>query len=192
MGSRPNLDGGSNPPDPGGGGGTPKKSGPLGGVPSLITSTGGLFGFNNALLVPFFDTRSGLSYFVMYDPTNFNCEEDCVYNFRLESGAPSKEIDVTKIFLEYRDLGPVTFTIIVTATQYNKALRKEKVVRKEVSVSVGTKKADNKIHSYYVDLKLVGERPQLSIFRAADAGPLSIIRAMMFINTGEAPEGEGL
>lgn len=190
MGNKQNLDGGNNPPDPGGNPKPPKPSGPLGGQPSLITSTGGLFGFNNALLVPFFDTRLNLSYFVVYDPADFNCEEDCVYNFRLESGAPGKEIDVVKIFLEYRDLGPVTFSVAVTATQYNKSKKKETIQRVEVSVSVGTKKPDKKIHSYYVDLKVVGERPQLSIVRKADAGPLSIIRATMFLATGE--EGDVL
>lgn len=189
MGNRPNLDGGNNPPEPGGGGGGgTKKSGPIGGQPSLITSTGGLFGFNNALIVPFFDTRTNLSYFVVYDPTDFNCEEDCLYNFRMESAAPGKEIDVNKIFLEYRDLGPVKFTVIVTATQYNKAKLTEKIQSKSVKVSVGSKNPDGKLHSYYVDLKIVGERPQLSIFRAADAGPLSIVRAIMYIDTGESGE----
>lgn len=187
MGARNNLDGGSNPKNPGGGiPGKPKASGPLGGQPSLITSTGGLFGFNNALIVPFFDIRTNLSYFVVYDPTDFNCEEDCLYKFRLESGEPGKEIDVVKIFLEYRDLGPVKFNVIVTATQYNKAKREEKIQRVSVPVSVGNKNPDNKIHSYYVDLKVIGERPQLSIFRKADAGPLSIIRAVMVIATSES------
>ncbi len=179
------LDGGSGSSGggtrPGGGGGGSSK--PLGAQPSLITSTGGLVGFNNTLLIPFFDTRTGMEYFVTYDPTNFNCEDDCIYKFRLESVAPGRTIDIHKVFIEYRDLGKVTFTTRVEATQYNKATKKETLVYKSVVSTVG--KGDKKIHSLFVDLKVNGERPQLIIIRKADDGPFSLVRAMLVGNSSE-------
>ena len=165
---------------------TPKQGTP-GANPSLVTSTGGLFGFNNILLVPFYDIRLNRTYFIMYDPSNFNCEDDCVYNFRLEEVVAGREIDVHKVYLQYKDLGKVTFKVIVSATQYNKALKKETINSKTVVVTVG--KGDGKIHSYFVDLKVVGERPQISIFRKGNAGPLSIVKVML---CGHSDEGEQL
>jgi len=161
---------------------------PLGASPSLITSTGGLYGRGNILLVPFYNEATKLSYFVTYDSSNFNCELDCVYNFRLEEVAAGREIDVHKVFLKLRDLGAVTFSVTVTATQYNKSNQTETVNTQTVVIKnwgIG----DKKLHSYFVDLKVVGECPQLSVFRAANAGPLAIIKAML---CGHSDEGAQL
>lgn len=184
-----NVDGG-----PGGGGFTPPgnkpplaSKGPVGASPTLLTATGGLFGLNNALLAPFVDTRNGKNYFVIYDPTNFNCEDDCVYNFRLESLKPGRNIDVHKVMIEYRDLGPVKFYVSVTATQYNKALKKETMVTAPLKpvATVLKGKGDKKIHTTWIDLKVVGERPQLTILRKANDGPLSIARVLLVGNSSE-------
>jgi hypothetical protein len=180
------LDGGSGG---GGGGGNPPspkpKAGPLGANPSLITATGGLFGTNNVLLVPFYDTRVNQSFFVLYDPTNFNCEDDCFYDFRLEDVQAAHNIDIHKVYFLYRDLGKVKFTVTVTATEFNRVTKKETTVSKSVQVTWGS--GDNKLHSYFVDLKVVGERPQLHLFRKADAGPLAIVRAILI---GHSDEGQ--
>lgn len=171
--------GGGKPP-----GGGSKSKGTVGSQPSLITSTGGLYGYNNALLIPYQDAN-GRTYLVIYDPANYNTEEDCVYEFKLEDISPGRAIDIHQVYFQYRDLGLVNFTVTVRGTLYDRATKKETLVSKTVIVKWGTTNADRKIHSYYVDLKTVCERPQLRVVRKADQGPLAIIRAMMFGNSDE-------
>ncbi len=182
------------PPNPDGGGGhggkpyTPPGTTPsLGAQPGLITSTGGLYGQNNVLMAPYYHTLTGRFCFLYYDPNDFNCEDDCTYYFRMEDVQAGRAIDVHKVYFQYRDLGAVKFTTTVTATQYDKATKTEKINTQSVSVTWG--KGDGKIHSYFVDLKVVGERPQLSVFRAANAGPLSFIRGLLI---GHSDEGQQL
>lgn len=170
-----------NPPK---GGGTNSGAGHSASVASLITSTGGLFGVNFALLTPFFDIRMQSFVFAITDPTNFDSEEDCVYNFRQED-KPGRTIDIHKVYLQYRDLGKVSFDVIVSATQYNRATGKETPDVAKKTVSVGSTRPDKKIHSYFVDLKVQGERPQLTIIRKRDKGPLAIITAMLMGNSSE-------
>lgn len=150
---------------------------------ALLTTSGGLYGYDNVLLVPFYNAINGFSYFLNYDPANFNSEVDCVYYFRLESVKPGRAIDVHKVYFEYRDLGAVKFTTTVTATQYDRATKRETEQSKSVISSMG--KGDRKIHTLFVDLKVVGERPQLMLLRKANAGPLAIIRAMLIGNVVE-------
>jgi hypothetical protein len=151
---------------------------------SLLTSTGGLFGTAFVLITPFLNVQSGNYGFLITDPTDFNCEEDCVYNFRQED-KPGRVIDVHKVYLQYRDLGKVSFLATMTATQYNRDTNKETIDTDSKLVTVGNTKPDKKIHSYFVDLKVQGERPQLSITRKAGKGPLSIVTAMMIGNANE-------
>lgn len=173
------------PPDPPDPKPKPPSKGTVGAAnASLITSTGGLFGSAYALLVPFFDNRSTKFVFAIYDPFNFDCEEDCVYDFRQED-KPGRVIDVHKVYLQYRDIGKVTYIVKVTATQYNRVTGKETIDTKSKTITVGNVKPDLKIHSYFVDLKVQGERPQLNITRKADKGPLSIVTAMLIGNSNE-------
>lgn len=171
-----------NPPKSGSGGGAAKSSAA---APSLITSTGGLFGGAFALLVPFFDLRTNSFVFAIIDPNNFDSEEDCVYNFKMEDVKSGRVVDIHKVYLQYRDLGKVSFDVSVTATQFNRSTQKEKIEVATKTVKVGTTKGDQRIHSYFVDLKVQGERPQLSIVRKKDSGPLSIVTAMLIGNVSE-------
>lgn len=177
------FDSGYDPPDPK----TPvKKSGASTAANiSLLTSTGGLIGTNLVLLTPFYNAISKKYYFTIYDSSNFDTEEDCVYNFKMEDVQSGRNIDIHKVYLQYRDIGKVKFTVTVFATQYNKVKKTEKIVSDFQEVSVGTKKGDGKIHSYFVDLKVTGERPQCVITRKAADGPLAIVMAKMIGDVSE-------
>jgi hypothetical protein len=186
----PIMDGGTGPPHPPSGGGTKPPSGGGSGAPtgasdfSLITSTGGLTGLINLLVVPFFVKNLNNFIFASYDPTNFNCEENCIYNFKMEDVKPGRSIDVHKVYIQYRDIGKVTVSFTVTATLYDRVKDVSKIVVKTVPKTFGGK-ADNNIYSKFIDLKITGERPQLSILRKANAGPLAIITAMLVGNSSE-------
>lgn len=174
--------GADRPPHGGGGGGggtsPPPASGPKGATSSLITSTGGLFGQDFKLVFPFFNMITNQNFLALYDVTSFDCEEDCIHNFRMESAKIGRVVDVHKVYLEYRDFGKVTFNITVNAYLLNRSTGKETYPKVTKEVIINGKK-DLGLHSKFVDLKIQGERPQLQIFRAANKGPLSLTSVIL-------------
>jgi len=168
----------------GGGGGGASPLAPKGASNlSLITSTGGINGTSSLLLVPIYITHLQKFVFASFDPTNFNCEEDCFYNFKMEDMKLGRNVDVHKVYLQYRDLGKVTFTVSVSAMLLNRKTNKSTLNNASKDLILGT--GDGLIHSKFIDLKVQGERPQLSITRKANNGPLSIIAAMLVGNMAE-------
>jgi hypothetical protein len=189
---RPIVEGGTFPPFSGGGGGSGggTKPPPSGGPPkgaingALITSTGGLQGSIGLLIVPYLVKATGRYVFGLFDTTNFNCEEDCIYDFKTEDVKAGRSIDVHKVYLQYKDIGRVKFTVFVKAIQYNRSTQKSTVVEKSKTVTVGGL-VDLEIYSVFIDLKVQGERPRLRILRRANDGPLDIVTAMMIGNSAE-------
>jgi hypothetical protein len=168
----------------GGGGGGSSPSAPKGASNlSIITSTGGLQGLNSLLLVSVFINNLQRYAFATFDPTNFNCEEDCVYKFKMEDIKLGRNVDVHKVYLQLRDLGKVTFNVQVAATLLDRKTNKETISTKNKDVVFGT--GDGLIHSRFIDLKIQGERPQLIVTRKAKKGPLGIITAMFVGNMVE-------
>lgn len=177
------LGGGGRPPS---GGVTKPSTGVPGTAKSLanVTSTGGLQGSLGLLLTPFFVNNIRRFAFFAYDTTDFDCEEDCVYNFKMEDVKIGRVCDIHKVYFQYRDIGKVTMTWTVSAYLLNRTTGKESFPSKSKTVTVGGL-SDNKIHSKFVDLKITGERPQLSLLRKANNGPLAIITAMFVGNMSE-------
>lgn len=177
------YDSGYQPPEPK----QPQPTGPASNAAniSLITSTGGLIGINWILLTPFYDSRIKTFYFAIYDSNNFDCEEDAFYDFKMEDVHPGRNVDVHKVYLQYRNIGIATFTINVTVVQYDKVKDKTKFITIPKVIKIGTAKPDSKIYDKYIDLKIVGLRPQLRISRKANSGPLSIVTAMLVGNMAE-------
>ena len=183
------IDGGTAPVGPHGGGtggGVKPTSGPPTGAVNLsnLTSTGGMFGGIGLLLVPVLLSSNGRNVLALYDATDFNCEEDSQYYFKVEDVKPGRAIDVHKVYLQYRDIGKVKFTVSVRVWQFNKTTNKTKLVQKSVTVTVGGLN-DNVIYDRFIDLKVIGMRPQLSILRKGSDGPICLITAMMIGNVAE-------
>jgi hypothetical protein len=168
----------------GSGGGGSSPSAPKGATSlSVVTSTGGLQGTTSFLIVPLLITKLNKFVFATFDPTNFNCEEDCVYQFKMEDVKIGRNVDIHKVYLQLRDLGKVTFNVKIAATLLNRKTNQEQISTKNVDVTFG--KGDGLIHSRFIDLKIQGERPQLTITRKANKGPLGIITAMLMGNMSE-------
>lgn len=177
-------EGGTRPPVGGGGGSKPATpSGPPRGAVSLstITSTGGLLGSLGVLLVPFFLNSINRNVFAIYDITNFNTEEDCVYNFKMEDVKPGYDIDVHLVYLQYRDIGKVSINVAISTMQFNRNTGKSTPQMKQRNITIGGNN-DNVIYSYFVDMKVTGERPQLVITRKANKGSLCLITAKLVGN----------
>ncbi len=187
-------------PDPGGGGGAPKSGSTtfttIGGSPGLLTSTGGLFGSTGVLLTPVLNIVTGNSYILLMDSSNFNCEEDAEYDFPQEippREAPQEGHNVTchLIKLKYRELGACSFSINVTI--YIRDTDEFKTLSFPVSIppialSKNRKKTfpDKRIHTLYIPMSdVTGERPQTTITRYANSGPISITSLTVCGNADE-------
>ena len=180
-------------PDGGAGGGyrPPVGHPTIHGTPGLLTSTGGLFGFNFRLLIPMFDLTVERSYCALVDPTDNNCEDDAFYLFKQEDVLPSRVVSVHKLIVYYKELGPARFSVGVQVY-----IRKaNKFFQKSVPLVIKNRNdktapfPDNKLRELPVDLVIEGERPQVFIRRNANSGPLCVTRVHVI---GHADEKEVL
>lgn len=157
------------------------KHGNLGGSPGLITSTGGLYGDEFALLVPFYDSKNRNTSLNVFDSTNFNTEEDAFYYFPCPDINPGRAVTVHQVAIIYRELGLAKFSVGVIV--YIRRTDTFKFIEKELEIKnisprindVNFAFPDEKLHTVYANLKIDGERPQVYIRRKIDDGPLSIV-----------------
>ena len=205
MGNQQNLNGGGQggrggggPPGANqGGGGSGKPSNP-----SLITSTGGLIGINGLLLVPAFNQITNKSYIINYDSTNFDCEENAQYTYRQESNfernpGEGREASFHLIILKYRELGYAKFSINITV--FKQALDDFITIQIPVSIpriplTTKFRKVnfpDGRIHTTKITPPkgvITGERPEVSITRSMNSGPISITKLVLCGNADEAAQ----
>lgn len=180
---RPNLDGSPQEPSGGGGGGGTSGNGP-GSNPTIdlsqVTSTGGLHGGDGVVLVfgQSLYTQQALGW--QFNSTDFNCEEDCEYRFRAEEIEVYRQPTVNNVIIRYRDLGRATLDCFFAGNNLGEA-----VISKIVTVVFGGKK-DGKIYTTKFDLTCTFEAPQLIITRDASSGPVSITKALVEMEHGDA------
>ena len=174
----PNLNGGVGEP---GGGSPPGSAGGGGSSPSPVNlanlpTTGGLLGFSPAFLISGFDEFAQTFLMYQQDPTQFNCEEDVEYDFRLEEVSPGNDVTIHNIVLRYRDLGVVTFTVYIASTDPTKTISKQ--------VTIGNVIPTNKLFTFKVDISATFEAPQIKIIRKANAGQLCITKVLGLVSYG--------
>ena len=176
--NQPNLNGSANIPS------GDKSSNTAGGAGSVnllnVTTTGGLTGLKGAVL--FFGQSIGYPNPLVWlvDPTNFNCEDDCKYHFKVEEIEVYRQPTVNKVIVRYRDLGKVTVTCFFVGN-----VKGESTASDLVTVTFGGK-ADKKIYTTTFDLTCTFEAPQLIMQRAANSGPLSVVKVLVEIIEGDA------
>jgi hypothetical protein len=181
-GYRPNLDGGIQTPAGGGsGGGTTNSPGSNPTIDlSNVSSTGGLSGSKGLVLVFGKGIFLQQSLGWQFDSTNFDCEEDSEYRFKVEEIEVYRQPTVNNIIIRYRDIGQATINCFIAGNVLGSA-----VVSKIVTVVFGGK-ADNKIYTTKFDLTFTCEAPQLIITRNANSGPDSIVKVLMELQHGDA------
>jgi hypothetical protein len=191
-------------------GGSPPYSGiynsghTVGNSPGLLTSTGGLYGYNGLLLAPAYNRITGKSFILLLDATNFNCEEDSQYSFRQEANfgnisGEGRTCSIHLIILKYRELGSVSFNFNITV--FNQILDDYVNVVIPVSLPVipfarmtklrKNSFPDGRIHTVKLTPPcgvVSGERPQLSITISGNNGPLSITKVIMCGNADESAQ----
>lgn len=164
------------------GGGTP-----TGVSAGAVSSTGGMLGLNGALLVPVFSNVTKRNYLALLSSTDFNCEEDCIYNFPQENIKIGYNVTSYKILVIYRNIGQVKLTWSITTfrqglTTYAKevaTITPGKFYTKSKTMIIGSKPGDNRLYTIAFNIQNDGERPQLSVLRKANDGPMAIISATL-------------
>jgi len=178
--------------------------GNLGGSPGLITSTGGLFGISGLLMAPAINQTTGRSFIVVFDPTNFSCEEQAQYTYRQEANydkipGEGREASIHLLILKYRELGVASFSVNITV--FKKVLDDFITVQIPVNIPViplakMTKSRrnnfpDGRIHTVRLEPPngvVQGERPQVTYTINANAGPVSVTKLIMCGNADETPQ----
>lgn len=141
----------------GGGGATPSNGGttePLG--LALFPATQGIVGTIYKL-----------------DPVNFNDPNSpSHYNFKVEDVLCGRNPTINRLFISHHDLGLAN--IVVTISGNNDS---REVVSNSFPMVLGTALATGKIvTSVWDQISMTGQNLQLSIYRAAGAGPVSITK----------------
>jgi hypothetical protein len=148
---------------------------------STFGENGGFLATQFFLMVPTQGATGSLAYIGTFSADNYNDTVDgSSYSYRMEDIVVGRVPTVRRIFVVYRDLGLVTVTFTVSATNDN-----AQVVSQSATLTLGNVLPTNTLMSAFFDLVLTGYRPQVSWSRGAGAGPLSIVSVTM---TGEYEE----
>jgi hypothetical protein len=169
----------------------------LGANPGLVTSTGGLTGATGLLMTPFINPQ-GFSFVAIHNQTNFDCEEFASYYYPQAipqvQGNPYQEgcvVNCNRIKLKYRELGVATFSINITIYVPNMDSFTTYSFPVKIYNPFNRKSfPDEKIHFRSVGISPVvsGERPQVSITRNANSGPISITSLVLCGLADETPQ----
>jgi hypothetical protein len=181
----PNGDGSGNFPAGNGGGGG-GGGGVTGGGPGNtfvpFLENGGFQATAFFLFIPAQSPVGGSSYIGTFSAVNWDDPlNSSSYSYRMEDIVEGRVPTVRRVILVYRDLGPATCTVTLTGTNDN-----QQVVIASKIITIGTVAATGALFTILVDVALTAYRPQLSISRAAAAGPLSIIKATIVGEVEEA------
>jgi hypothetical protein len=140
----------------------------------MPASNGGTAAQLNMILIP--ATIPGLNG-VMYtfDPTNFNdAASASFYDWKVEDVIAGRTPTINRVIISYRDLGVANILVNLSGTT-----DAGKAVNASQPVKIGNTVPLNVILTTVVGISLTGQNLQLSIVRAANAGPVSITKVRM-------------
>lgn len=139
--------------------------------PPAVETTSLLQVFRQLLVPSLGTTGKVLSY---YDAAVLNDSADsATYVYKAEDIIADRVPTTRRVVITYLDLGVATLSVSVTAINDNGV-----VVNQQVSVTLGTAAATGVLATAYADLAVTGYRPQVTLFRAANGGPIAISHVM--------------
>jgi hypothetical protein len=122
--------------------------------PALVTVTGGLTGVESFLLVPMYDPDTKEFYFGVFDYTNFDTESACEYRFRQEEVLKGRLITVSRVRLQYRNLGKATVTAFIKVAPDS---TDKTNVNNPCTIKIGTNNPDGEIYTTFLIWLLRGK-----------------------------------
>lgn len=149
-----------------------------GGNVNVPLSNGGIFAATNVAMFPCFSLNDNtIGYFTFDTTETFNDQNiPSSYSWRVEQIAPFRQPTVRRVLVTYKDLGIVTATFSVSGCN-----DVGNVVSVSQTATWGNNPPTNALFTTKVDLQLTCLNPQLSVYRAANAGPLCIIQAVLVL-----------
>lgn len=149
--------------------------------PVPFSENGGFSATTFFMFMPATFLSNGAPFIAIFDPSDFNDDNDASsYSWRVEDVVVGRIPVVRRVVLVYTDLGNATITVTLSGT--NDSNNKVTASRK---ISIGTDGKSGELLTKFVDISLTAFRPQLTISREANAGPVSIISATLI---GEVEE----
>lgn len=137
---------------------------------------GGISATVQFLLIPMQDSYSAIQSVGIFDPTKFNDDTlPSSLSFKAEDIVPGRVPTVRRVVLTYRDFGPATITMFITVSSLNGVVQS----MSSGPIQLGNTNPTFTLLTKLVDMTITGFRPQLSIFRDKNAGPVSIVQAVM-------------
>lgn len=142
----------------------------------MSESNGGVATTSKLTLFPMTNWQTGITGFFAFDPTKgFNDPVSAsTHSFRTEDLLSGRIHTVNRIVVTYRDLGKVSASFILSG-----ASDQQQIVSVSKTVSLGNTVSTNKLLVYIVGISLSAMNLQLTVNRAANAGPLSIVKIVM-------------
>ena len=136
--------------------------------PPPATETTSLLQVFRYLLVPTLGTTGKvLSY---YDAGSFNDTVDgCTYIFKAEDIIADRVPTARRVIITYIDLGVATLHVTVSSVNDNGVINTQ-----QTAITIGTVTASGILSTAYADLSVTGYRPQVTLFRSANGGPVFI------------------
>jgi len=121
--------------------------------------------------------QTGVVGFYSFDPTTgFNDPNaPSVHSFKVEEVNPGRTPTISRIIVTYRDLGPVQVLFTISGT--NDA--QQVVTPVQQIVPLGNKVPTGKLMTKLIGLQLSAQNLQLTIYRPAGSGPLSITKIVL-------------
>lgn len=168
-----------------GGGGVPGTTPRPDTAPAALPSNenGGISGSTWVLFLPSIDISGSLPHISYYDLTTYTCggcpaanddRDGFRYSYRVEDIIPDQTPTVNRIILTYRDLGPTKLTFTLTASNDD-----GQVIHNSVEVQIGNVIPTGALLTRFVNLSITGFRPQLTITKRANVGPVCIVAVTM-------------
>ena len=138
-------------------------------------SNGGISQLASIALMPMQDAKTGQCGLYAFDPLfGFNDPVNAsMHSYKVEEIMHGRTPTVTRLLVTYRDLGSVTVTFVFTFTDDSGATQSS-----SISATLGNRQQTNKLITkiLFPNSAITGQNIQLTVNRAADAGPLSIVK----------------
>jgi len=144
----------------------------------MAQSNGGVTSNSRVSAYPMVNAITGQAGLWAFDPTlGYNdTTNPANYFYRMEEVIPGKTPTVNHIIVSYRDLGLVTVTFNLTATNDNQQV----TMQSSGPIVLGNRRATGRIMCRNdIGLTITGQNIQLSWTRAPGAGSLSIVKIIM-------------
>jgi hypothetical protein len=136
----------------------------------MPASNGGTTTALNLALYPVILSPGGAFY--KFDPTSFNdAASGSFYNWKVEDVIAGRTPTIRRVIISYRDLGVASLFVKLTGTTDG-----GKAVNVSKTITIGNTVPLNIIFTTIVGILLTGQNLQLSVVRAANAGPVSITK----------------